>query len=86
MLLVGIRELRTHLSHYLKRVAAGEEVIVTDRGEQVAALVPVSREQRLITELQKKGIVSGKPGKPGGLRGVEIKGGPISDTVLRHRR
>lgn len=28
---LGIRELRDHLSRYLERVQAGEEVVVTDR-------------------------------------------------------
>ncbi len=36
---VGVRELRDHLSHYLARVRAGEEVVVTDNGEPVAYIV-----------------------------------------------
>ena len=35
---VGIRELKNRLSEYLRRVRAGEEVLVTDRGEVVAEL------------------------------------------------
>ena len=37
---VGIRELRQNLSRYLERVKAGEDLIVTERGEEVARLVP----------------------------------------------
>jgi prevent-host-death family protein len=37
---VGIRELKAHLSEYVARVAAGEEVVVTDRGRPVARVVP----------------------------------------------
>jgi prevent-host-death family protein len=37
---VGIRELKNHLSAYVRRVEAGEIVIVTDRGRVVAELVP----------------------------------------------
>lgn len=29
---VGVRELRDHLSRYLKKVKAGEELAVADRG------------------------------------------------------
>jgi prevent-host-death family protein len=39
---VGIRELRQHLSRYLDRVKAGEDLIVTEHGHEVARLVPSS--------------------------------------------
>ena len=35
---VGIRELKNRLSEYLRRVRAGETVLVTDRGQAVAEL------------------------------------------------
>jgi len=37
---VGVRELRQNLSRYLDRVRAGEDLVVTDRGEVVARLIP----------------------------------------------
>jgi prevent-host-death family protein len=37
---VGVRDLKARLSEYLGRVAAGEDVVVTDRGRPVARLVP----------------------------------------------
>jgi prevent-host-death family protein len=37
---VGIRELRQNLSVYLRRVAAGERLEVTERGRPVAQLIP----------------------------------------------
>jgi prevent-host-death family protein len=37
---VGIRRLKNQLSRYVRRVAAGDRVLVTDRGRIVAALVP----------------------------------------------
>jgi prevent-host-death family protein len=37
---VGVRELKNSLSEYLRRVRAGESVLVTDRGEVVAELTP----------------------------------------------
>ena len=42
---VGIRELRQNLSVYLRRVAAGERFVVTERREPVAELVPLDREE-----------------------------------------
>ncbi len=38
---VGVHEAKTHLSRLLKDVAAGEEVVITRRGEAVAKLVPI---------------------------------------------
>jgi prevent-host-death family protein len=38
---IGVRELRQNASQYLRRVAAGESFMVTDRGRPVAQLVPV---------------------------------------------
>jgi prevent-host-death family protein len=44
---VGVHEAKTHLSRLLDDVAAGEEVVITRRGEEVASLVPVgSRSSR----------------------------------------
>jgi prevent-host-death family protein len=38
---VGVHEAKTHLSRLLADVAAGEEVVITRRGEAVASLIPV---------------------------------------------
>jgi prevent-host-death family protein len=40
---VGIRELKNRLSHYVRQARAGQEIVVTDRGERVAELVPPQR-------------------------------------------
>jgi prevent-host-death family protein len=37
---VGVRELRQNLSRHLRRVKAGESLVVTERGREVALLVP----------------------------------------------
>lgn len=40
MNLVGVRELRQNLSRYLLDVKAGESFVVTERGREIARLVP----------------------------------------------
>jgi len=40
---VGVHEAKTHLSRLLEDVAAGEEVVITRRGEAVASLIPARR-------------------------------------------
>lgn len=38
---VGVHEAKTHLSRLLDEVAAGEEVVITRRGEPAARLVAI---------------------------------------------
>ena len=83
---IGIRELKTHLSTYVDRARSGELIIVTDRGREVAELGPLSSERRLALELVGQGRARWSGGKPVGMRGVRVKRGPISDTVIEDRR
>jgi prevent-host-death family protein len=39
-LVVGIRELKTHLSSYVRQVKAGATVVITERGKPVGRIVP----------------------------------------------
>lgn len=43
---VNIHEAKTHLSRLLRRVAAGEEIIIARAGEPVARLVPLNGPKR----------------------------------------
>ncbi len=58
---VGVRELKNKLSEYLRRVRLGESVLVTDRGEVVAELLPPGRTQA-------------DPSIPAGLRALHQRG------------
>lgn len=46
---VTVRELKSRLSEHLRNVAAGEEVVVTSRGKEVARLVPPRARRRAST-------------------------------------
>ena len=48
-LTVGIRELKAHLSSYLRQVKSGASVVITERGKPVRRIVPIrpSPEARL---------------------------------------
>lgn len=43
---VGVHEAKTHFSKLLKRVAAGEEIVITRNREVVARLVPPAIEPK----------------------------------------
>ncbi|MGH2580052.1 MAG: type II toxin-antitoxin system Phd/YefM family antitoxin [Actinomycetota bacterium] len=48
---VGVRELRQNLSRYLRRVASGERIEVTERGQAVAVLAPLSESSSALQRL-----------------------------------
>ena len=52
---VGVRELRQNLSVYLRRVAAGQKLRVTERGRTIAALVPLREDESPLDRLVKQG-------------------------------
>jgi prevent-host-death family protein len=60
---VGIKALKNKLSEYVRAAAAGETVLVTDRGQVVAELVSprvradAAPEQRLLGELLRQGLL-----------------------------
>ena len=52
MTTVNIHEAKTHLSRLLRRVAAGEEIVIARSGQPIARLVPIGdrRKRRLGTD------------------------------------
>ena len=83
---VGIRDLKAHLSTYIDYASNGEEVIVTDRGKEVALLVPITPERRAVLGMVAEGTASWGGGKPAGLSGVRIVGESLAETVLEERQ
>jgi prevent-host-death family protein len=71
---VGIRELRQGLSRYLRRVRAGERLIVTERGRPLAVLAPWADEADVLDRL----IASGQARRGSG-RLLDV--GPVSRPV-----
>jgi prevent-host-death family protein len=86
MLSVGIKELKSKLSSYIDSVEMGEEVIITERGREVALIIPITSERRALAGLVKEGKARYGSGKPRGTSGIELNGKPLSDTVLEERR
>ena len=56
----AVSELKARLSKYLNRVKAGEEVLITDRGDPVARLLPISRARagrETMKSMEKRGLI-----------------------------
>jgi prevent-host-death family protein len=86
---VGIRELKTHLSHHLKRVQAGERLLVTERGRSIATISPVEAPADVgwAHELLADGHAHWNGGKPtGAKRPANITGKTASSIVVEDRR
>jgi prevent-host-death family protein len=47
---VGLKVLKNKLSEYVRLAAAGEAVVVTDRGRPVAEIVPARRQAETVIE------------------------------------
>lgn len=89
MATVGIRELKNRLSEFLRRVADGERITVTDRGRPIAVITPPeeSPDREFATRMVREGLASWNGGKPrGATRRLRIRGKPISQTVIEERR
>jgi prevent-host-death family protein len=84
---VGVRELKSALSRYLKRVRSGETIVVTDRGRPVARIIPVGIPEG-IAKLMAEGRVtwSGKPFRPPKKLIHPRPGPPFSDYIAEDRR
>jgi prevent-host-death family protein len=95
MQLVGIRDLKNKLTHYLETAKKGNPVIITDRGVPVAILHNLDQleekagpEERLaylakqgFLTLPKKGGAAAPP-----IERATVRGEPVSETIARERR
>lgn len=86
---IGVRELRDHLSEYLRRVREGELVVITDRGTPIGELSPVERGTAIerARALVREGRARWSGGKPSGLvNAPRPRGGSVAEAVLEDRR
>ena len=88
---IGIRELKAGLSAYLRRVQAGERLVITDRGNAIATLGPPeapAERPDWVMQLVAEGRANWKGGKPKGLTPrIRLKGrGSVSAAVIEDRR
>lgn len=83
---VSVKQLKSHLSEYLRRAGGGDHIIVTQRGKEIAEIGPLTETRQALKSLQARGQVQWSGGKPTGLRGIRARGGPVSETVIEDRR
>ena len=82
---VGIKDLKAKLSSYIDKVSKGEEIVITEHGREVAIIIPISKERRVIKSLIEAGKAHWAKGKPKGLKGIKLQGKPLSETIIEER-
>ena len=86
---VGIRELKAHLSRYLKRVRSGVRLAVTERGRTIATIAPVESPANVdwAHQLVAEGYAQWNGGKPtGAARPPKLSRKTAASVVLEDRR
>lgn len=89
MIQAGVREIKDHLSEYLRRVRRGERVVITDRGRPIAALVALEEEAAgsAAWRLVRRGLGDWSGGKPRGLANPpRVAGRRAEEIVVEDRR
>ena len=91
MLQTGVRELKAHLSMYLRKVREGNVVTITDHGDAIALMTPAklsSKARKKLQPLINSGDIVGMGGKPGGLEHTVnlSKSQSLSSAILEDRR
>ncbi len=93
---VGIRELKNRLSEYVAKARKGITIVITDRGEQVAKIVPIEKQvepedalEARLRELAAAGYLRLplRPERPlPPVKPVKAKGKPLSQMIIEDRR
>ncbi len=86
---VGTRDLKNNLSQYLRRVKAGETIIITERGKAIGQIMPapITLEEKM-KALAAAGFLewSGKKLKPHKPTIINTSNRLISDLIVEDRR
>jgi prevent-host-death family protein len=87
---VGVRAFKNGLSGYLRRVRAGQRIVVTGRGRPLAVVTGVEKagpDRRAANALVGAGIATWGGGKPTGCRDAPMsRRGSGASAVLAGRR
>jgi len=93
MEIVGIRELKTHLSQYILKAKQGERVIISEHNHPVVFLQKITANdfpntpKLKIVQLAQEGIIEmGQNKISSKIKRVKVKGKAISKQILEERR
>ena len=93
----GIADLKNNLSRYIDQVKCGDSILVLDRNQPVAQIIPVQTAARgvvcneeRIARLERKGLIRRGSGDPkkwvAKRRPVKLRGSVLKDLLDERRR
>ena len=87
---IGLREANQRFSQAMKVVRAGKEVVLTERGEAIAVIRPLTRPsagEAALRTMEAAGLLQrpalSGPHRP--FRPMRVKGKSLSDTIREER-
>lgn len=90
---VGSREFKNRMGQYLKAVRRGQSLVITDRGEPVAKVVPPDQDKpeqptlrKRLEELEAQGLIRLAKRPLGKFRAVPSRGKSASEMIIEDRR
>jgi prevent-host-death family protein len=87
---LGLREANQHFSKAMKAVRAGNDVVLTERGQPIAVIKPMVGERdrhAALEHMAAEGLIT-MPSRKGQLprfTPVRIKGKPLARTIIENR-
>lgn len=87
---IGIRQAKTTFSRLLRAVRRGEEIVITDRGNPIAKIVPIAGDEetndRWIERMVAEGKLSPRPPNARMPEPLPIEPSDIMQRILREDR
>jgi len=85
----SIYEAKTHLSEILRQVRDNREVVITDRGKDVARVVPavdMSNFEKRIEALKRAGVIKPATSRPSGIKPIAHIPGALREFLETRNR
>lgn len=87
---VGMRQLKSRLSRYLRQVEAGDSLTVTVRNRPVAKVIPIrardTEDEEALNSLVEKGLLRPSKRKPRPpKRALKVRNARMAEAVLEDR-
>ena len=85
----SIYEAKTHLSEILRQVKENREVVITDRGKDVARVVPavdMTNFEKRIEAFKRAGVITPATGRPSGIKPVAHIPGALKEFLETRNR
>ena len=85
----SIYEAKTHLSEIIRQAKQNREVVITDRGKEVAKVVPIVEStnfEKRIEALKRAGIITPATGRPSDIKPIAHRPGALKRFLETRNR